>query len=674
MKQVWIFGHKIDWQRCEVTTTKATLSVEPRVLEVLQVLVAAKGEVVSHHDLLDQIWGKVHVAPNALQRCIAQLRKIFGDDAKQQLVIKTHPKRGYSLVATVTTKPPSSGTKSLSMSLGNTLDTARLLAISGVLISLMAIVIGWLVIPPTQQLIAYNTIIPLTSSDQVERSPVLSDDHNFLAFISADSANNTEQLVVKNLNNNQMTELLSVWRLRGSVAFSPDNSSLAYAELVKVQGIKCSKIMAVSLKSNSTRVLQSCRDNFLSDPIWLSLDQLLYIQTSKAGVRQLRLLDLANGVSRQITTSSHSLVGLSYHRASKQLALLSQANSQQLYLSIATLNHNIATIITTASWPINIPWQQSLKPHWQGDNKIVVASKKSLYWYNKAGTQEVTKLLTNDAIYDVLPYLDNQLIVLMGQQDWDIRQTSWHNIKQQTIARSTYSEQQAQFIPLSDGVSFISHRTGTGQVWQQHQDKIQQISHSDSTVVSYIWSPAADKFAYVSNNKLWLKKIGQPDRQIQLAYNVTAIYQWLPNPQSQDSLLLNVLINNQPQVITLNLSTLEHRTKFVGPSQWAQKVSADRLIVNDFRGQLLKQTPQGRLPISALSHLTLHWRYFWRDNGLYFQDKQQNIWRYRPNTEQAEIVGRYDENSIFITDFSPAKESILTENFVGQRKDIFVFK
>ena len=84
MKPVWIDGNKIDWQRSELITQASTTSIEPKILAVLKVLVEANGDVVSQQLILDAVWKSVVVAPNALQRCIAQLRKLFSDDAKTQ--------------------------------------------------------------------------------------------------------------------------------------------------------------------------------------------------------------------------------------------------------------------------------------------------------------------------------------------------------------------------------------------------------------------------------------------------------------------------------------------------------------------------------------------------------------------------------------------------------------
>ena len=77
------------------------ITLEPKVLQVLLRLAKSPGELVTHQELLQHAWPDVVVEANALQRCIAQLRKTFNDDAKTQQVIRTHPKKGYSLIAKV---------------------------------------------------------------------------------------------------------------------------------------------------------------------------------------------------------------------------------------------------------------------------------------------------------------------------------------------------------------------------------------------------------------------------------------------------------------------------------------------------------------------------------------------------------------------------------------------
>lgn len=80
--------------------------LEPKVMEVLGHLVRHRGEVVSKDQLFAAVWPDTYVTEDSLWRCIAGLRKIFGDDAKEPRYIETLPRRGYRLVAPVCFQEP----------------------------------------------------------------------------------------------------------------------------------------------------------------------------------------------------------------------------------------------------------------------------------------------------------------------------------------------------------------------------------------------------------------------------------------------------------------------------------------------------------------------------------------------------------------------------------------
>jgi len=76
------------------------VNLEPKVMDVLVYLAQRQGQVVSREELEDKVWSGRIVSYDALTNSIVKLRKAFDSD-KQNPIIKTIPKRGYSLVATV---------------------------------------------------------------------------------------------------------------------------------------------------------------------------------------------------------------------------------------------------------------------------------------------------------------------------------------------------------------------------------------------------------------------------------------------------------------------------------------------------------------------------------------------------------------------------------------------
>jgi TolB-like protein/DNA-binding winged helix-turn-helix (wHTH) protein/Tfp pilus assembly protein PilF len=75
-----------------------TIQVTPRAMAVLVHLAEANGAVVSRNDLLDAVWPRMDVTPDALSQCIVELRRAFGDDSKSPTVIETIRKMGVRLL------------------------------------------------------------------------------------------------------------------------------------------------------------------------------------------------------------------------------------------------------------------------------------------------------------------------------------------------------------------------------------------------------------------------------------------------------------------------------------------------------------------------------------------------------------------------------------------------
>ena len=76
----------------------AQLSVQPRVIETLLVLVKNPNAIVDKETILDAVWPDAAVEEGGLKRNISLLRKALGEEARY---IETLPKRGYRFTADV---------------------------------------------------------------------------------------------------------------------------------------------------------------------------------------------------------------------------------------------------------------------------------------------------------------------------------------------------------------------------------------------------------------------------------------------------------------------------------------------------------------------------------------------------------------------------------------------
>ena len=81
------------------------VTLPPKDLETLLVLVERAGHIVEKEELLEKVWPGVFVEEGNLARHIFNLRQVLGDTADGRKYIETIPKRGYRFVAAVHEDP-----------------------------------------------------------------------------------------------------------------------------------------------------------------------------------------------------------------------------------------------------------------------------------------------------------------------------------------------------------------------------------------------------------------------------------------------------------------------------------------------------------------------------------------------------------------------------------------
>ncbi|MEP1383284.1 MAG: winged helix-turn-helix domain-containing protein [Paraglaciecola sp.] len=89
-----------DWyvsiSECSLSSDTEVLHIEPKAMEVLEMLAQAQGELVSRGAIMEKIWHGRHVTDYALNNVIASLRKYLDAENKNKYIV-TRPKRGYQL-------------------------------------------------------------------------------------------------------------------------------------------------------------------------------------------------------------------------------------------------------------------------------------------------------------------------------------------------------------------------------------------------------------------------------------------------------------------------------------------------------------------------------------------------------------------------------------------------
>ena len=91
----------LDMNAYRIFNQEQELSLEPKTLEVLLLLIAHRDRVVHKAELLEQIWHGRNVVDNVLSRSIYELRKALGDSSNNQRYIRTVRGKGYQFIADI---------------------------------------------------------------------------------------------------------------------------------------------------------------------------------------------------------------------------------------------------------------------------------------------------------------------------------------------------------------------------------------------------------------------------------------------------------------------------------------------------------------------------------------------------------------------------------------------
>ena len=97
---------EIDLAARELFRAGARERLEPKVFDLLALLLEHRDRVVTKDEIQDALWPGVVVTEASLDRTVMKARRAVGDDARRQAVIRTVPKRGYRFTANLGDEAP----------------------------------------------------------------------------------------------------------------------------------------------------------------------------------------------------------------------------------------------------------------------------------------------------------------------------------------------------------------------------------------------------------------------------------------------------------------------------------------------------------------------------------------------------------------------------------------
>ncbi len=285
--------------------------LEPRVMQVLVALVQARGAVVSRDDLVRRCWDGRAVGEDAINRCIARLRRIADAGAVQYFSIETIPRVGYRLIPGATTAPSASESVFPSQTVPPTLHPAasvakpprrtwlRFAAITaaaaGVIFVVNFAALYWL--HPKHWVV--DNARAIVATPLIERHPALSPDGTMLIY-SAGKDVFTRQLYLQRLASGDPIRLTDDNYDHVAPNWSRDGSRIVY--VAAKEGEPC-HIFVMPVPAGLAREIARCTAEERSRADWDAGGQAVYFsdEPAKGMAQRIYRLDIATGKRSEVT-------------------------------------------------------------------------------------------------------------------------------------------------------------------------------------------------------------------------------------------------------------------------------------------------------------------------------------------------------------------------------------
>jgi len=95
----------LDLRARQLVRHEQIVPLEPKMYDLLEILIKRRPAVVSNNELDELLWPQVYVARTSLTRLVSELRNVLGDTPRDSRLIRTVYKTGYSFCADVSCLP-----------------------------------------------------------------------------------------------------------------------------------------------------------------------------------------------------------------------------------------------------------------------------------------------------------------------------------------------------------------------------------------------------------------------------------------------------------------------------------------------------------------------------------------------------------------------------------------
>lgn len=541
MNEVELGKCKVDFERCDIQKEGETISVEPKVMEVLACLRTNVNKVVSQQSIFDDVWPKAIFNPSSVQRSIAILRKIIEEDTKAPKYIITHPKRGYSLVL----PKASQYRKKQPMLLGWLLliGVSLVLLVSGV----------WFTQAPLKQ--EFSQLRPVTSSESGEYSLTMSPVSDVAAFVRI-GAPMENQIWLKDMQRGAESQITQVPANYRKLGWAKDGKAITYItrsetkdqlNYIAIDPYTLSAMEPVNLAEFPANSIESLQLHWSSD------GEIFFVQSDNESRTLLRQYSISQNTTSTLKTyrGKQKLLTVALSPDDSTLALAFDIHQDKYSIELMYLDSLIEEPLAIINGGL-----RGLNWHPNGQSLLI------------SNRDKLRQLFINKQIHDIAfdnfhyirnagyNFQGNEILMELISLDVDILSSKVTKPDQyQTLVDTQSLDFLPIYSPLEDRFAFESHRNGIKQLFVYEQGKQRLIfpNPSDEELFGFVWSSDGQNIITGSKDKLFVIDVKKVSYQ-EILHDHGPFYlrQWY---QHENALLVSLVTEHGIKPAKFNLQS-----------------------------------------------------------------------------------------------------------------------
>lgn len=493
----------------QMISADTEVTLEPRILAVLNCFVAHPGKVLNRDLLIEEAWNGIIVSESTINHTVGVLRRALGDKARDPQYIQTVAKKGYRLVANVTEFSQENDLPApISQKPSSPSAKRRYLLYAAMgFVSLGAIANLFFASQPIHEAgFRFTVSKPLTSLQGMETSPELDPAGEWLYFSYTEKGQQTADLYRQRLTGG-LPEL--VFAATGtahetSPAISPEGDRLAYA---RFSDAGCSIMLHYLNTEKPMEELANCGP-YSPQIDWTPNGDILFAGApSKRTPSRIQRIRIDSGRINEITDADHGVGDYTYALShdGERIAFLRTTHWNHSDLFIKDIASGKETLLRQfPTWFFDVTWT--------ADNRTII--------YAPEPSQRKLEALDTETLHVSEVYSQSKGLfgyqglktvkhLIATERSWDtniysapIRSGigSLHETQTPALVASTRSDWQPRITKDGNTLSFLSDRTGEQEIWASDMlgKNARQLSHLDGEIQIHVfdWDPAGSNITF----------------------------------------------------------------------------------------------------------------------------------------------------------------------------------